>query len=220
MMDFLFPEIPEWKETKKILTSNILGNISQFKVEWKFLSYDLKNRINSWKTDKTQGGGALSHFCSHTFHYMEFFLGKIQSIDSAFSYSKKSVNHAETRVSMNVLFESGCYGQIDLDIAFSGTPIHKLEFFSNRGNIVLQNLTTNIVDGFELFLSTNDEKKPILPTNHFINVDPTEDPRIKAILPIAKRFIHWCENGISSKPDFEDGLRVQELIELTRNSHS
>ena len=45
-----------------------------------------------------------------------------------------------------------------------------------------------------------------------------EDPRIKVIRPIAERFINWCNTGIPSKPDFQDGLRVQKLIEMARKS--
>ena len=50
--------------------------------------------------------------------------------------------------------------------------------------------------------------------------DESEDPRVKVIRPIAERFIKWCNTGISARPDFHDGLRVQELIELARVSNS
>ena len=48
--------------------------------------------------------------------------------------------------------------------------------------------------------------------------DELEDPRVKVITPVAERFINWCNSGIASKPDFQDGTRVQELIETSRNN--
>ena len=45
-----------------------------------------------------------------------------------------------------------------------------------------------------------------------------EDPRIKVIVPLAKRFVNWCNFDQKSKPDFEDGMRVQKLIEISRNN--
>ena len=50
--------------------------------------------------------------------------------------------------------------------------------------------------------------------------DESEDPRVKVIKPIAERFINWCNTGIAAKPDFQDGLRVQELIKMARISNS
>ena len=88
MLDFIFPEISEWKEVKKIIDAGLIGNIIKINVDWMFLSYDLKNQIKSWKTDVKQGGGALSHFFSHTFYYLEYFMGNITSVECSFSSSK------------------------------------------------------------------------------------------------------------------------------------
>ena len=51
-------------------------------------------------------------------------------------------------------------------------------------------------------------------------IDQLEDSRVKVIKPIAERFIKWCNTGVEAKPDFEDALRVQELIEIARGSNS
>ena len=50
--------------------------------------------------------------------------------------------------------------------------------------------------------------------------DELEDTILKVIKPVAERFINWCNTGVEAKPDFEDGLRVQELIEMARASDS
>ena len=53
-----------------------------------------------------------------------------------------------------------------------------------------------------------------------LSLDESEDPRVKVIKPVAERFINWCNTGVAAKPDFQDGLRVQELIEMARVSDS
>ena len=92
MIDFIFPEIPEWRAAKKAIEDGLIGKILNINVDWTFLSYDLRNDIKSWKTDVKQGGGALSFYFSHTFHYLEYFIGRIKSLQCSFSSSEKSVN--------------------------------------------------------------------------------------------------------------------------------
>jgi hypothetical protein len=50
-----------------------------------------------------------------------------------------------------------------------------------------------------------------------MSYDESEDQRVKIIKPIAERFIDWCNKGVEARPNFKDGLRVQELIEIARN---
>ena len=129
MLDFIFPEIPEWLKAKKIIESKVKGDIRKIDVQWMFLSYDLKNKIKSWKTDVSQGGGALSYFFSHVLYYLEYFVGKIKNIECQLSSSEKSLNKGETEVLMNVLFENGCIGNIHMNIASTDRQKHSIEFF-------------------------------------------------------------------------------------------
>ena len=43
-----------------------------------------------------------------------------------------------------------------------------------------------------------------------------EDPRVKYVKNIAQRFVKACKGGKELKPSFEQGFRVQELIEKIR----
>ena len=120
MLDFIFPEIPEFHAAKKAIENEWIGKILNINVDWMFLSYDLKNRIKSWKTDVEQGGGALSFYFSHVFYYLEYFIGRIKSIQYSFSSSEKSLNRGETSINMKMLFENGCVGNAHMDISYAG----------------------------------------------------------------------------------------------------
>lgn len=221
MLDFIFPEIPEWHATKKVIESGLIGKILNVNVDWTFLSYDLKNHIQSWKTDVDQGGGALSYYFSHTLYYLEYFMGRIKNIQCSSLSSEKSLNNGETVINMTMLFESGCMGNAHMDISFIGQQHHMIEFHAEHGKIILQNNSNDFVDNFELIVNTQKETRKIKPdANSDLLHDELEDSRVKIVKPIVERFVNWCNTGVASRPDFQDGLRVQELIEMVRDSNS
>jgi predicted dehydrogenase len=221
MLDFLFPEIPEWHAAKKAIENGLIGEILKVNVDWTFLSYDLMNHIKSWKTDVKQGGGALSFYFSHVFYYLEYFLGRIKNIECNFSSSEKSLNKGETGTDMTISFENGCVGNAHMDISNTDQQKHKVEFHAEGKTMILQIFNSNFVDNFELILNTSKGIEKIKPDMLLdSSYDESEDPRVKVIKPIAERFINWCNTGNTAKPDFEDGLRVQELIKMARISNS
>jgi len=221
MIDFEFPEIPEWRKAKQILENEQIGKVSSISVNWTFLSYDLKNKIDSWKTDIEQGGGALSLVFSHTFYYLEYFLGEIKDLQCNFSSSEKSLNNGETTINMTISFKNGCKGNIHVDISDSEQQKHVIEFHGTNGKLILQNQSDSLVDNFELILHTTngpqkiESDKPVMISN-----ENSEDPRVKVVSYLAEKFIKWCNTGVSVKPDFQDGARVQELIDMARSSNS
>ena len=222
MVDFEFPEIPEFVKTKELIKSDAIGKVLSISVNWELFSSDLKNKIKSWKTDANEGGGALSLFFSHVFYYLEYFLGEIKKLQCTLSMSKRSLNRGESIVNMILLFENGCIGNAHLNIANIGQPKHSIEFHGEDGTILLQNTSNNYVDNFELTISNQQGKRKIQPNyTYSISLDDgSEDSRVKPVTSIAKRFINWCDTGVPSKPDFNDGLRVQKLIETARASNS
>jgi len=219
MVDFEFPEIPAWKEAKHILDTNQLGKISKIYVNWTFLSYDLKNKIKSWKTNTQQGGGAVSLVLSHTFYYLEYFLGKINSFECELSSSEKSINKGETTINILAKFSNDCLGKIFVDISNENTS-HVLEFHGEKKKLILENHTSSLVDNFELSLHSKEDSQKIKLNNIMSKNDPSEDPRVKIVSLLARKFIHWCNSGIAQKPDFQNGMRVQELIDLAQTSNS
>ena len=118
---------------------------------------------------------------------------------------------------MTLVFNKKCLGHAHLDISESNSN-HTITFRGERGNIILQNSSESFVDNFELIVKTNNKSQKIKPGKSLNVFDTEDDTRIKVIEPIARRFINWCNSGIASKPDFQDGTRVQELIETSRNN--
>lgn len=209
MVDFIFPEIPEWKKARELLHAGAIGEVKNISMDWHFLSHDIKNKIDGWKTKPEEGGGALSFFFCHVFHNLEFFLGPIDSFTSKLTYSSISINPGETGVHLEIKFQNGCTGEIHFDCASCEPARHVLQFDGSAGKLVLENSTATFTR-FRLLKSDEPvavEKPPL---------NPALDERVGIVQPLAERFIHWCQSGQSAKPDFTDGLRVQELIQQAR----
>tara|TARA_B100001540_G_scaffold31430_1_gene27392 strand:+ start:3368 stop:4366 length:999 start_codon:yes stop_codon:yes gene_type:complete len=215
MVDFIFTQIPQWIEAKKILESGEFGEILHVDVNWTFLSHDIKNKLKTWKTDVKQGGGALSLVFSHILYYLEFFLGSITNIESKIFCSELSLNHGETKIELKFNFGNNRTGYANLDISIPSSN-HSINFKTQNGNLILENRTDSFVDNFDLIMKTGNKTEKIQLDNLENMYD--EDPRIKVIVPLAKRFVNWCNFDQKSKPDFEDGMRVQKLIEISRNN--
>jgi len=217
MMDFLFPEIPEWRRAKELLEQGAIGPVRKFELQWRFLSYDIKNKIEGWKTRPEQGGGALSFFFSHAFHNLEFLLGKIQSLQCRLTRDPDAPGTGETGIWLSVMLQSGCQGNISFDCAFHGNNVHSWIFEGDGGFIHLQKTSASFTRGFELILharKTLQQKIPVSP----VPSDRSLDDRVPLVKSLAERFLHWHRDSVPAHPDFAAGLRVQRLIQLARQS--
>jgi len=77
MVDFNFSAIAPFLQTRKMLQENAIGKLRHVVVNWQTESYTNRARIQNWKSASDEGGGSLSNFVSHCFHYLEWFAGPI-----------------------------------------------------------------------------------------------------------------------------------------------
>jgi len=214
-IDFIFPEISEWKKVKALLDNKTLGELRHISVNWDFLSYDIKNKKSSWKSNVADGGGALSYYFSHGLYYLEHFAGNITDVRSLFSYSKESIKGGEVGVDMLLKFKNGVTGYAHVQSNCRNFTRHQLIFQCERGTIVLEN-KNSVVDDFTVILYNQNGVKRLK-----VRKDKgrkNEDERVKIVKKIAARFVDACARNQQMSPSFIAGVRVQELIEKIRNS--
>ncbi len=100
-------------ELKKILKSNILGELYHFVGE----SYGpvvLKEKNSTWRSDKGQGGGCLYDYASHTIDLINFLLArpvKVSGTQLKYIFSKD----VEDAVYANLTLETGLSGQLSVN---------------------------------------------------------------------------------------------------------
>lgn len=212
-VDFMFPDIAAWQEVKKIIDKKILGKLEQIDLKWDFLSYDIKNKITSWKTDIAEGGGALSFYFSHSLYYLEFFVGKILNLKSSLSYSKESINGGETGIDLLLRFKDNVTGNAHLCCSSRKLNRHQLIFTFKKGELILEN-KNSITSNFTIKVHKDDKVEQLSVPNDKVIDD--EDERVIVIKKMAVRFINSIIYKKKFVPSFKEGLRVQELIEKIR----
>ena len=214
-VDFIFPEIEEWQAVKKILEGKRFGQLQNISVAWDFLSYDIKNKISSWKTNPKQGGGALSFYFSHSLYYLEYFAGEILSAKSQLAYSKESKNGGEVAVDLLLKFKHGVTGQAHLCSNSRVSTQHQLVFTCEHATILLEN-TGSHVGNFFVKIFTSGQVRQLAIKHPETRSKKNEDERVKYVKKIASRFVDCCISNRQATPSFKDAVRVQELVEKIR----
>jgi predicted dehydrogenase len=210
-IDFMFPEIDVWRKAKMLLDKKTFGKVENVSVNWVWQSDDLKMGRTSWKNEIARGGGALSFYFSHGLHYLEHFVGKISSADAKFEHRTKI--QGETGFDLHLVFKNGVRGRVHVS-CMSGGPIeHSIVFECEHGVIELSTKNA-IVDGFSL-RTFSKGKTRIIRTSKSRRKG---DERTKIVRILARRFITACRGLGHMSPTFEDGARVQELVEMIRAS--
>ncbi len=214
-IDFLFPEIDVWQMAKQMLDEKKFGDIRHVAVNWDFRSYDVRQKISSWKTDSNLGGGALSFYFSHVLYYLEYFVGPITGLKSCFSYSPSSLNGGEVGVDLDLEFVGGATGATHISCD-SDQMRHQLIFTCQSGQISLEN-QQNITENFTLKTIDDQGRETIIASRDLTSDKSADnDERVLIVKRLAQKFIDACLQGQQMKPSFVEGARVQELIEQAR----
>ncbi len=215
-MDFIFPEIEEWQKVKQIIDKKKYGKLKHISVNWNFLSYDIKNKISSWKTDAKDGGGALSFFFSHALYYLECYAGEIIDARSAFSYSAESKNGGEVGVDTLIKFKNGICGNANIYSNDKGLSRHQVIFICEKATIVLEN-EKSVTENFKINIYNEKNSRRLFVKKSKV-IDKNEDERVRIVRKIAGRFVKGCIGKTQVKPSFAEGLRAQSLIDKIRKN--
>jgi predicted dehydrogenase len=215
-IDFMFPEIAQWRTVKEMLDSQTLGPCQHVAVDWTWLSGDLRYNRSTWRTNIDEGGGVLSAYFSHGFHYLEHFVGRIVDARCLLSHSARSANGGEVGADMLLTFENGVTGSVHVSCNSPGRVAHRLVFQCERGVIALENRDA-VVDNFRVRTFTEDGERELAVISD--RGRSSEDERVKIVRRVATRFIDACTgNGDMQHSSFAHGVRVRELMELAREN--
>ena len=208
MIDFEFPEIPEWQRARELIGAGELGRVRHVVVSWHRETYASRTGESGWKTRPDEGGGALNTFVSHSFHYLEWLLGPIRSIWAP----PAGDDDSDRFVLLSLELASGARVSLSVGTASFLGDGHAVTVYGEAGTLVLANRTDNLVAGFQLAAGTRATSR-LTP----VRVEPLPaaagDERIPAVARLVGRFVTWAVDGRPSHPDFSDGLRVQTLLD-------
>lgn len=209
-MDFIFPEISAWRRARELLPA--VGRVRQVALTWRIETYAHRARLQNWKT-MPESGGTLNSFASHAFYYLEWLFGPVTRLAATL---RPGLPQADAGVDAWLEFTAGFSATVSIAAdAFLG-PGHCLEVYGDDGALRLENKTADYANGFILSLGTRRGGKldPVATPGD----NAAQDGRIAAVARIATRFLDAILSGRPVTPGLREGLRVQQLLDATREA--
>lgn len=211
-INFIFPELPLWRQAREVIHSGELGEIRHVVLDWRVETYAARTKAASWKNRGDEGGGVLGNFVSHAVHNIGWLFG---SIASASAQVRGSTGCAETCVQATLDLEGGfpVFLSVASD-AFLGHG-HRLTVHGEEGTLVLENPTADYALGWELSLGTRASGS--LARIAADQPQPGVDGRIAPTARLITRFLDAIEAHGQTQPNFADGLRAQRVLDRMRD---
>lgn len=213
MVDFEFPDIPQWSRARQILEEGALGRLRHVSVTWHVETYANRERLASWKTSVTAGGGALNDFAPHVWYYLEWLFGPI---DRLWAAPQDDGDH-DALVVLSLRFRDGMSGSVTIATAVPSGDGHAITVYGDRGALALKNRSSDYARGFALQVATRD-RGALAPLPVEAPAADGSDGRLLVAGRLVDRFVEWIESGTPARPSFADGLRVQTLLDLAWRS--
>ena len=220
MVDFEFRVVPHFEVLKEELNAKTIGTINQVHITWLTGGRARPGVKFGWQNETRFGGGALMNIGSHVIDYVEWLFGSIASVTAQLDIRKPMtegdrVADADDTCSMFLKLADGT----PVTVSFSNVAIagrgHLIDVYGQTGSYRLEN--TNLKDtinGFRLYKIGFDEIAEEISAPEFPAYQETStDGRLDAFTEIAKRFVGGIRTKTSPSPSFEDGVRVQRVIE-------
>lgn len=229
-VNFEFRFVPAWMQLKRMLEQNYVGQPRLIKVDWLVPGRADPQRPWSWHASESLGGGSLGALGSHSFDYISWLFGPIQSVQARLMTTISERPDPATRSPKAVDADDTCTLMLDMtsgtvcQVSISATTYagrgHWVEVYGDRGTLILGSSNPkDYVHGFELQGSQyGGELKPI-------SIDPSlEFPKTHPdgrIAPVMRVFDHWI-NAIHTAspliPSIREGLYSQKLMDASRQS--
>jgi predicted dehydrogenase len=210
-VDFEFRELEAWRRFRDLLAVKAIGPLRQVYFSWRIETVAYRDNKVSWKRDASLGGGALNLFGSHALDFILWSFGPVRRLTAQLVVPGPGTADARAEAWLEMVDGP----PVSLSIA-ADTPLgsgFRVEAYGEGGSLVLENLTSDYAAGFTLAMGTRSE------TMRAVDLPPlpsVADGRVTAASGLVRRFVDAIVSHSPMNPDFEDGLRVQQLIDAIR----
>ncbi len=230
-MDFEFRFVPQWQRLGELLAENYVGNLRFVNLTWTVPGRADPNRPWNWYAQKSQGGGALGAFASHSFDYITWLFGPVKRLAARLNTAipqrpdpttgqLKPVD-ADDTCSLILDLANGAACQVAISsVTYAGRG-HWLEVYGDRGTLVLgsDNLK-DYVHGFRLWGSQGGNPLQELPIPDRLQFPTTyPDGRIAPFVRVVDHWVNNIDQGRATAPSIVEGVASQRLMDLTHQAN-
>ena len=207
LVDFEFRGLPSFCRARELLREGAIGRVLQLEIAWHVGSRFTAGPARSWKDDVDAGGGALLSLGVHSFDYVEWLLGPVESLCGA-AETLLGRGTSDDACAALMRLAGGAHVTLSISTVAAHGRGHSLQFFGEKGTLVLENPdVTDYMRGFRLALNGDPVQLP---------EPPDEDGRIAGFVELARELVTAIDEGRAASPSFREGLRAQRLAEATR----
>jgi len=212
MIDLEFRELDAWQRARDLVQSGHIGDVRNVAVNWRVETKAWSSEKETWKRRSADGGGALSLFGSHSLDYLEWMFGPLERV---LARLEPRSGPADSRLDAWMDTSSGATISLSIAVdAYIGTG-HRVEIYGEKGSIVLENVSRDHLGGFSLSVGI----KPNPTMERIVEAaDTGGEGRVRAVTLAIERFVDSLLEGKQPEPNLTHGLRIQELMEIIRES--
>lgn len=216
--------MPAVRLIKEALEDNLIGDIIDFKIKLFHKSYLNPNKIGSWRTEKTSGGGALLDLGVHLVDVIHFTLGNIKSVSTKNRIFFKDRTEVDEISYCSFLLESGSEGSLEVSRIFADIDEPTtFTIYGSKGSIQMNSNKPYAIDIYSLDKNSVEtrsanERKYILENypSERASFGFHQDCHIASLINFANEIYLNESNPIT--PTFEDALKAQRVIEAAYRS--
>ncbi|MEP6813732.1 MAG: Gfo/Idh/MocA family oxidoreductase [Actinomycetota bacterium] len=207
LVDFEFRGLPSFRRARELLREGAIGRVLQLEVAWHLGSRLAAGLAPSWKDDAEAGGGTLLALGVHSFDYVEWLLGPVESLcGTARTLLGRGTSDDACAALMRLA--DGAHVTLSISTVAAHGRGQSLRFFGEEGTLVLENPdVADYMRGFRLALNGAGIPLP---------EPPDGDGRIAAFVELARELVMAIREGRPASPSFREGLRAQRLAEASR----
>ena len=221
MLDHEFRYIPVRQRAKSLVDDGWLGQLERIVVveatTWMHPSSTLRF---GWQSKATDGGGVLGALGSHYIDYCRWLAGDVKEVSATLQtrVSKRTLPSggaaradADDNFALRMTMTSGALATIDLT-ATANAPFQSIFVSGTKGALIIRD------DSEIVGLRAGHEPVPVTAPAHYPRRLAGGPRLIGPFYTLVNEMLAHLAGKPSTVPTFDDGLRVQEVLDAARRS--
>jgi len=232
MVGHEFRQTPQRAYIKALLDDGYIGRFTLCTIELFLDRYVTREpRALAWMSREAEGGGVLGALGSHYIDALRHWFGDVATVTGRLDNLRPDVLDPATNqivraetddtFSFTVEFVNG--GMASMIASFAATPARgpKVVVMGERGTLLAEQPGPNPMEDGVVIASHDGAPLQPLPTPpQYTPFKDARDPRLMAFRLLVREFTRGIDTRTSPAPNFDDGLRCQQVMDAVRASHA
>ena len=232
MVGHEFRHTPQRAYVKALLDDGYVGRFNLCTIELFLDRYVTREpRALAWMAREAEGGGVLGALGSHYIDALRHWFGDVATVTGRLGNLRpdvldpatNQVVRADTDDTFSFTLEFVNGGMATMIASFAATPARgaKVVVMGERGTLIAEQPGPNPMEDGVVIASRDGAPLQPLPTPpQYTPFKDARDPRLMAFRLLVREFTRGIDTRTSPAPNFDDGLRCQQVMDAVRASHA